>query len=271
MNTAAGTQTLVIIASFTDVAPAGPRRSPSPPLFEWAPAVAGVLDYNLRIWTLPATRPTNATVTLPAISRSYRAPTSFLSSSHIFWQIEYLLATGSLLGPLLDFYTLGLPNLAILSLAAPSSAFTDSQLGVGWTVKNVGLGATGLCTVTCEVHLSTNAVTLSSVALLARRYISLSLFPTQSLPLTVDVTTPVSLTGSFFVFTKLTSSDCADQSTVDNAQSIPISIALTPQPDLVVQIVITLSASFSGQWLTVNWQTGKSCCSWFFFCEWRMC
>ena len=119
------------------------------PLFELEPAVAGVLGYNLRIWTLPATRPTNATVTLPAISRSYRAPTSFLSSSHIFWQIEYLLATGSLLGPLLDFYTLDLPNLAILSLAAPELSIHRLAAACRLDCEKRGLG----CHRTVHCHL----------------------------------------------------------------------------------------------------------------------
>ena len=149
-----------------------------------------------------------------------------------------------------------LPNLTVVSVTPPSSAFSGQASSAGWTVRNSGNGATSAPAWSDGVYLSLDRSLDNSDVFLGSvsnpSYLSVG----ESYRAAADFTLPRGIAGTYHI---LVAADLGQQvyelsNEADNVTaSAPFIVTLTPPADLVVTRVQAPSQAFSGQAVNLNW------------------
>jgi len=148
------------------------------------------------------------------------------------------------------------PNLTVSSITAPLTAFSGQETSVKWTIANIGTGATNASGWNDSVYLSadrvfdTTDIELGSVA--NPSYLNAG----DSYSNNLTVRLPRGINGKYYF---LVQSDAGNRvievgNEGDNfGSSDPITVNLTPPPDLQVAAVNTPKSAFSGQPIDLSW------------------
>ncbi len=151
------------------------------------------------------------------------------------------------------------PDLQITSLGLnPTPDSSGQALTVNWTVTNNGQGATpaNQTSWTDQVYLSTLTYLDPSATLLGTFSHDGALAVGGSYNQSQTITLPQGISGSYTVFV-VTNADSAVYEGTNGANndtdSAPLTINLTPPPDLQVQDVQGPTGAIAGQSLTVSW------------------
>ncbi len=150
-----------------------------------------------------------------------------------------------------------LPNLVVSSITPPSEAFSSTQTELSWVVRNNGNGATSAPNWLDEVHLSLNTVfgDGDDIALGSAYNISY-LDVGDSYVGHLTFTVPRGLSGDYYLLVRTDTYNQVFENNLEadnTAASARLHIALTPPPDLQVQVVQAPSQAFSGQPMALNW------------------
>lgn len=148
------------------------------------------------------------------------------------------------------------PDLAARAPNISPTGASGKTISAAWSVRNVGAGTTAPGSWKDRIYLSTDNVFNESIeTLLATRTHTGALAPTDSYRDSISVTLPNGLSGSFTVFVK-TNADAAvfeSGNGTNNLVQSPISINLTPPPDLRITSFITPSQPVEGTTVSVQW------------------
>ncbi len=147
-------------------------------------------------------------------------------------------------------------NLIVSDLTPPSEGHSDQQVLVQWQVTNVGNAATSSSAWHDAVYLSLDGTLNGSDVLLGTVANASYLNPNESYSQSLLVTLPTGADGDyqFLVVTDYRDSVEEQDREDDNlTASAPVTIALTPPPDLLVTSIMTPTQAFSGQPVTVSW------------------
>jgi len=164
------------------------------------------------------------------------------------------------------------PDLEIRSLSIPSSGFSGQTLPVVWTVTNNGAGPSFEAVWQDGLYLSSSPVfSLTSATRLAAVNHYGDLQPGQAYTTSLNVTLPDGVAGSFYLHAW---ADSASQVFEYNADANnfaargPLSISLTPPPDLIALPPAASKASlapgdaFQAQWQVKNQGAGAAVGGW---------
>ncbi len=244
----------------------------------WIPG-SNSLSYDLFVWDSATTRPAQPfAADLTALS--YTIPAGALTY-HTTYKWQLVSKNGCLQtdGPVQTFRLKTLPDLVVTDVQAPAAAFSGQTVTVSWTVKNAGPGNTTtnqswtdavFFSFDTHPNFSISPETSSSAwsqltfpvrPLLAgtRQNVS-ALDSGQQYQNSINFTLPYNYSQPIYayVITNYPAGQAAPaQMTVvnDTAQAPqPISVTLSPTPDLRVDTVFTPSSTFSGSTINVTYK-----------------
>lgn len=139
----------------------------------------------------------------------------------------------------------------VTSLTAPASTNSGDTIRIAWTVQNKGIDSLTFFN-RDRVYLSKKDSFDSQTAiLLADADILTKLRRNESYQNSADVVVPNGLEGAFYIFIKspIQSSDTIPS---NNERSTPLSIRLTPPPDLVVTDLVSPPTAFASEQFNVK-------------------
>ncbi|TVS19950.1 MAG: hypothetical protein EA424_06450, partial [Planctomycetaceae bacterium] len=148
-----------------------------------------------------------------------------------------------------------LPDLVVSSIDAPIEAFSGQNIQYSWTVTNQGTGpATG--TWRDRVLLSTDTV-VGNDLLLGNFSFTGTIEPGESITRTQTYTLPIAMEGDrwFIVRTDIYNEvfEHANEGNNTRVSDVPMTVQLSPFPNLQVTEVITPAEAFSSQQAVVQW------------------
>ena len=150
------------------------------------------------------------------------------------------------------------PDLQVTSILVPDGPWSGQPMSVQWTVTNTGQGPTrpNETAWTDRVYLSDNGVLDTSADTLLGSFphngglaASASYTQSQSLTLPIGISGPYTL----FIVTDATNSVFEGPGQSNNVSSQPLTVNLTPPPDLQVGNISTPASAYAGQPITINW------------------
>ena len=229
---------------------------PQPVSFSWLPS-SYTTFYDLYVW--PSTDPQPLTPYVANLNQiSYLYPPYLTNGATYNWQIvsrnNCLLETE---GPIQSFTTINRPDLTVISVQAPPSAFTGQSINVDWEVNNIGSGSTNNNQWIDAVYLSADTLLDTDVDVYlggvgnqsaldaGEGYLNTSMF-----------TLPVDLTGNYYVIVHTDPWNSLLETSYDNnvmRTATAMLVNLTPPPDLRVTSIIHPSTIFSGQDVNLTW------------------
>lgn len=155
-----------------------------------------------------------------------------------------------------------LPDLIVSNITVPPSPFSNTDIQVTYTVKNVGNAPTDALQWLDQAYLSSDDTIDASDTQLGGTANILSLNPNESYTTTVNFHVPIGLSGAFNIVVKADKSGSpwyvdgsyVKESDETNNKSVkPMVIQLTPPPDLQVQSVTAPANAFSGDQISLSW------------------
>jgi subtilase family serine protease len=147
------------------------------------------------------------------------------------------------------------PNLQVTAITPPATAFSGQEALVEWVVTNTGNGSTSAPLWYDGVYLSTTP-DLDGAVFLGTANNSSYLGPGESYVNSRTVTLPQGISGNFYfiIGTDLHNHVYEFENEHDNVSaSDPVTVQLTPPPDLQVGSVVGPLQAFSGQPMTLTW------------------
>ena len=144
-------------------------------------------------------------------------------------------------------------DLVVSSVSAPVATASGQTLTVNWTVANQGIGTTNTSTWSDSIGLATDPQGQNIVTTLGAFTHTGSLAPGGSYTRSGTVTIPNGTSGTYYVVVKSGSGVYEFIYTNNTGVFGPISIALTPAPDLTVTNVQTVARAVSGSIIDVTW------------------
>ncbi len=149
------------------------------------------------------------------------------------------------------------PQLSISSFQVAGPALSGQPLPLDWTVTNTGNGPTrpSETSWTDRIYLSSNGVfDPTNNVFLGGFTHNGGLAPGASYTQSQAVTLPVGISGPYTLFLVVDALNQVYQSGVTiDSQALPISVTLSPPPDLEVSSVSAPTATYTDQPITVNW------------------
>ena len=149
------------------------------------------------------------------------------------------------------------PDLQVTNVNAPSQAFSGQQMSLSWTVTNEGSGGSRTVAWQDRVYMSEDNVLDGGDELLATVPHSGALDAGESYSPSVSVNLPIGVAGDFFFFV---STDVFDdvfehvfEQNNEGFDETPVTINLTPPPDLEVDTVNAPANAVAGLPLTIDY------------------
>ena len=180
---------------------------------------------------------------------------SYPPNSRMLWQIEYILDRGHVVNnistvpsPVWGFVTQQIPDFKIISVKVPNEVFTGRVLQVSWTVKNIGTRGNAKYYWYDRVLLSKDINAFQGLVTKTVRRQGF-LFPNDGYTGTSTLSIPNDITGAYYVRVFVDINGYVDDINRSNnyvSSLEPITIKLTPPPDLQVTRVVIPTKSFSG-------------------------
>ena len=178
-------------------------------------------------------------------------------NSKMLWQVEYILDPGYLINnislvpsPIWGFVTKQIPDYKVITISAPKMFFTGRSLRISWTVKNIGTRGNSRSVWYDRVSLSKDVNSLwGQITTTVRR--KGFLFPNDGYTGSAILSIPDDMIGDYFVrvITDIYSFVADLDRSNNRATSLqPITIKLTPPPDLQVTKIVIPAKSFSGRY-----------------------
>jgi len=150
------------------------------------------------------------------------------------------------------------PNLQVTEFQTSGLILSGQPLSIDWTVTNTGNGPTRASETswTDRIYLSQNGV-LDPIndPLLGSFTHNGGLTPGVSYTQSQAVTLPVGISGPYTLFMVVDANNQVYQAsagTIDS-QALPITVTLTPPPDLEVSGISAPASGYTSQLLTINW------------------
>lgn len=149
------------------------------------------------------------------------------------------------------------PDFQVTAVNAPARGFSGQPLTLSWTVKNNGTGRNLENGWSDAVYLSTDTTFDTQDRLLGQFFQSRTLNPGDEYRVTNQVSLPVDAVGDFYLFVR---TDVGNQvyenvfeSNNTNYDTSPVTVSLTPPPDLVVSSASAPATGEAGKGLRVAW------------------
>ncbi len=241
-------------ASVTNMTPDnGVNGLPDIVTFSWLPAV-GANVYDLYLW--PAGDPAPTTPIASNLNQINYLYGSLIYGTTYNWQVVAKNDYCQTPGPVQSFTVQTLPELVISNITAPANAFSGQSLSVTWTVQNVGTNSTGMGQWSDAVYLSSDNVLDYGVDTYLGGVPNFSALPPgQGYSNTSAFLLPNGISGIYYLFVVTDAFHYLAEADNQNnsAVSTPVTVTLTPPPDLQVAGTITPGNAFSGTSITLNW------------------
>ncbi len=226
-----------------------------PLTLSWSP-VSGATNYDVYVWQDGSSRPaTPLRSGLVSISTTINQNELIVLYGKSYkWQVRAYNTYCQVWSPQNLFTVKELPDLTVSSISAPASAFSGSDITVGWTVQNDSTGVTGSTQWYDFIYLSADSTFDASDVYVGHELNKTALGQGQSYSNTKTIGIPNGYIGTRYI---IISTDHynqlneKDNSNNRRARSIPIS--LTPPPDLEVTSIIKPIQAYSGTTISVQW------------------
>ncbi len=154
---------------------------------------------------------------------------------------------------LFDVTTAPYSDLVITSLDVPSTAASSQPLTLSWSVKNQGIGVTAPSTWSDSISLATDPQGHNLVYSFPSFGHSGALAPGGSYSRSGEVILPDGISGTYYIVVRTGSPNEFIYTNNNTAVSGPITVALTPAPDLTVTSIQAPSTAESGSTIDVTW------------------
>ena len=206
------------------------------------PQYPGAVSYQVYIWYYGRSKP-NTPSSIESFRR-YIPDKPYQSGSRILWQIQYVLGSGKQIpSPVWGFKTISFPDLAVIAVTVPSYAFSGNTFDISWRVKNIGNISTGVAIWYDAVYIS--RFQNRDQANLATTFLDPGDWYSSKTTLSLKEND----LGNRYVFIETNVYHHVTE--IDRPNNIgasvgPLSIKLTPPPDLHVLEIATPDSTFSG-------------------------
>jgi hypothetical protein len=236
--------------------PADGATNINPPVsFSWLPS-AGATRYDIYIWKADQPQPaTPVGQDLTQISYFYN-PGNLVFGAAYKWQIISKNNSCQTAGPIQQFTLRELPDLTVGSVTAPAQPFSGTSISVSWNTANNGSGSTGMSSWFDYVYLSTDPVFQPDLDTYLGGASNLTaLSPGQSFAQMTQVMLPNGIQGNYYLIVRGDANSGVAESNENNntAVAFPITVNLTPPPDLRVTSIVAPFNAFSGQAINISW------------------
>jgi hypothetical protein len=235
-----------------------------PVVFSWSPA-ANATHYDLYIWRVSETKPTEPTVAdIPSIRYTLRDQLEH--GTAYYWQIVAKNVCSEEPSTIQMLVTRDLPDLVVDVIEVQGTPFSGKEVPVSWTIKNNGLGATGTTQWFDALYLSNDPALSDEIGLNANgRDIYLGAFPNssalqpgESYKNSTTLNLPRNTVGDRYL---LVISDFYRQiQETDSRNNLsfsepPMDVQLTPPPDLQVSsVTVPTIPVFSSRTYPISWE-----------------
>jgi subtilase family serine protease len=153
-------------------------------------------------------------------------------------------------------------DLAIYDLAAPSSGSSGQPISLHYRVQNIGQGTTLAAEWVDLIYLSADTtLDPGSDLVLSRIPRSGSVAPGGSYTRDLSLTLPNGISGSYFVFASIDSGNRSSDGFLPNniaKTASPVSVLLSPSPDLQLTSIASPVSGKSGQPVRVRWSVANA-------------
>jgi hypothetical protein len=246
-----------------------------PLLLSWQPGLYSS-NFDLYIWDSTQAQPI-----LPFASNinqlNYTVPANSLLSNTTFkWRVVSKNPCNTIAGPIQHFKTIPLPDLKVLNVQAPTTAFSGQNITINWSVKNLGPGKTK----TNESWTDAVFISFDSIAafvtppvlgsfgwditnipsrplLVASKTNLTALDSAQQYNNSINYTLPIAVSGPIYVYviTNFENSILETTKNNDTARALqPMVVTLSPTPDLRVDSVFAPNTVFSGSTANITYK-----------------
>jgi hypothetical protein len=147
-------------------------------------------------------------------------------------------------------------DVAVTAVSAPDTAWSGQVLAVSWSVQNVGSGPTLATSWGENVYLSADSLIDGSDYRLATLTHGGALAPGATYNAQVSGTIPNGMSGTYYAIVREDVTDAYGGNNL-RASAMPLTIRLTPAPDLVVTAFSCDAQGTAGQPLAVRWTVGN--------------
>jgi len=174
------------------------------------------------------------------------------------WQIISADDDCSTASPIQSFTTASFENadLVVPNVAVPVNPFSGQTIELSWEVKNQGSSSTEQAGWYDYVFLSKDSLFQFGIDQLLGASISqLTLDVNQNTTQQLQATLPNGIEGTHYIFVITDQTDVITEIEEANNISVgyPMSVNLTPPPDLIVADIITPGTAFAGSAVNVTW------------------
>ncbi len=148
------------------------------------------------------------------------------------------------------------PNLRVASVSASANLMSSQPVTVTWAVTNAGAWSTGAGLWQDAVYLSTTTNLNGTALLLGRAIRPRSLSTNDSYASSLTVTLPQGLSGTRYFIVKTDADNRVNEGLFENdntAVSAPMTVTLTPPPDLQVTAIQAPTNAVSGTSLSLSY------------------
>lgn len=229
-----------------------------PITISWSPA-ANALVYDLYIW--PAGDPVPATPSQKDLTQigyiiDQRLLVDLAPGKLYNWKVVARNSCRSTESAVMSFRVSDLSNLTVQDALLPASAFSGRSIDVALQVKNNGNAGTGEITWYDKVYISADTVFNPSIddPIGGKANVS-ALQPGEAYLNTIAVQLPENLVGTYYLFVQTDGfNKVSELNETDNMIFRPLTINLTPPPDLQVTSVVTVGDAFSADDIQVYWK-----------------
>ncbi|MFM9010597.1 MAG: CARDB domain-containing protein, partial [Planctomycetota bacterium] len=153
------------------------------------------------------------------------------------------------------------PDLRVATVSAPTTANSGSPMTVSWTVQNAGTGRTAETSWVDSVYLSADTVLDDADRLLGSFAHDGRLAAGASYAASGTVLLPVGVSGSFHVFVRTDAAgEVYEHTAEDNNtgyRATPVTVNLTPPPDLVVGSVVAPAEALADASIVVAYRVSN--------------
>ena len=251
----------------------GAQNITLPVQFSWSPG-ANANNYNVFIWETGSSPSGFPNFSTSQISNSYTGNLQFGNTYN--WKVcsQNICSTSDTVCSTIQQFTLNyLPDLIIddNAITFPDSAFSGTEIEIGWEVFNQGIGSTQGVSSNAEwydaVYFSTDMTLSNDDTFLGSRANPNALLPNTGYNNTLTFQLPNGISGEYYVIVcsdKYADMPESDETNNCGVVAIPMLIQLSPFPDLTVTAfppigadsIILAGDNYDVQWTVENQNNG---------------
>lgn len=150
-----------------------------------------------------------------------------------------------------------LPDLTVQSISAPATILTGQTITVSWTIRNAGAGSTNTAAWSDRVYLSTDAIPDGADAWRIEALNVSYLGAGDTYTASMSAKVPIGFTpGGYFIIVKtddaVPDGQVVEDSDANNTLTRPVTINMTPPPDLKVTNAVAPNSAYAGTSIPLN-------------------